>query len=92
MVPISRRVVVIGEGSFRQNIFLGGPPLSLFDMLLVTEGFKNLMFPLWFTLLGGSFVFLDTGPSILFLAFPLLGCFGLFMIGRVSSSFDDFGD
>jgi hypothetical protein len=31
----------------------------------------NLMFPLWFALLGGSFVFLDVGPSILFLVFTL---------------------
>ncbi len=39
------------------------------------------MFPSWFVLLVGSFVFLDMGPSILFLVFPLLfGCFGLFMI------------
>ncbi len=30
------------------------------------------MFPLWFALLGGSFVFLDMGPSILFLVFPFL--------------------
>jgi hypothetical protein len=29
------------------------------------------MFPLWFTFLGGSFVFLHMGPSILFLVFPL---------------------
>ncbi len=29
------------------------------------------MFPLWFTLLGGSFVFVDVGLSILFLVFPL---------------------
>jgi hypothetical protein len=28
------------------------------------------MFPLQFTLLGGSFVFLDVGPSILFFVFP----------------------
>jgi hypothetical protein len=26
-----------------------------------------LMFPLWFTFLGGFFVFLDVGTSILFL-------------------------
>jgi hypothetical protein len=44
------------------------------------------MFPLWFTLFGDSFVFLDVGPSILFLVFLFFGCFGLFMIGRVSSS------
>jgi len=47
------------------------------------------MFPLWFTLfLGGSFVFLDLGPSILFLVFSLLsflGCFGLYLIVKVSS-------
>ncbi len=44
------------------------------------------MFPLWFTCFGGSFVSLDIGPSILFFVFPLfLGCFGLFIIGRVSS-------
>jgi hypothetical protein len=43
---------------------------------------------LWFGLLGGSFVFLDMGPSILFLVFLFFfffGCFGLFMIGKVSS-------
>ncbi len=45
------------------------------------------MFPLWFALLGGSFVFLDVGPSILFPLFtPFFGCFGLFVIGRVSST------
>jgi uncharacterized membrane protein len=33
---------------------------------------RTLMFPLWFALLGGYFfVFLDVGPSILFLVFPL---------------------
>ncbi len=29
------------------------------------------MFPLWFTFLGGSFVFLDMGASNLFIVFPL---------------------
>jgi len=29
------------------------------------------MFPLWFVLLGGSFAFLDMGPFILFLVFPI---------------------
>jgi hypothetical protein len=28
------------------------------------------MFPLWLALLGGSFVFLDMGPSVLFFVFP----------------------
>jgi hypothetical protein len=31
----------------------------------------SFMFPLSFALLGGSFVFLDVGPFILFLVFPL---------------------
>jgi len=44
------------------------------------------MFPLWSALLGGSFVFLDVGPSFFSLYSPFLGCFGLFMIGRVSLS------
>jgi hypothetical protein len=33
----------------------------------------NFMFPLWFALLGGPFVFLDVGPSFSFLVFPLYG-------------------
>jgi hypothetical protein len=45
----------------------------------------NLMFPLWFALLGRSYVSLDVGPSTLFIIFPFFGCFGLFMIGKVSS-------
>jgi hypothetical protein len=41
------------------------------------------MLPLWSALLGGSFVFLDVSPSILFLVFALvLGALGYFMIGR----------
>jgi hypothetical protein len=43
------------------------------------------MFSLWSALLGGSFVFLDVGPSILFLVFLFFGCFDFFMICRVSS-------
>jgi hypothetical protein len=31
------------------------------------------MFHLWFTLLGGSFIFFDMDPSILFLVFPIFG-------------------
>jgi hypothetical protein len=43
------------------------------------------MFPLWFTFLGGSFVFLDMGPYFVPCIPPFFGCFGLFMTGRVSS-------
>jgi hypothetical protein len=43
------------------------------------------MFPLWFALLGGSFVFFDMGPSILFFVFTFFECFDLFVISKVSS-------
>jgi len=71
-------------GSFWLGIFLGRSPLSLFDMLLTIRkcegvwargggaaGFENLMFPLWFALLGDSFVFKNMSPFILFLVFSL---------------------
>jgi hypothetical protein len=46
--------------------------------------FRNLMFALWFTLLGGSFVFFDIGPSILFLIFAYFWwCFGSFMVAGI---------
>ncbi len=61
------------------------PSVSLFDMLLA-RGFRNLMFPLWFALLGGSFVFLVMGPCIP----PYLGALVYFTIGRVSSSSPSF--
>jgi hypothetical protein len=46
------------------------------------------MFALWFALLGGSFVFLDVGISILFFVFLFLGGggFGYFIVGKVSSN------
>jgi len=79
-------VVIVGEGSSRLNILSISSPLSLFDMFFVKGGgFKNLMFPLWLALLGGSFIFLHMGPSILFLVFPFGGGrFGSFVVGRVS--------
>ncbi len=45
-----RRVVAVGEGLSRLGILSGGPPLSLFDMLLATEGVQELdlvVCPLW---------------------------------------------
>ncbi len=58
----------MNEGSSRLGIISRGSPFFLFDMFFAKgEGFMNLIFPLWFALLGGSFVFLDMGPSILFL-------------------------
>jgi hypothetical protein len=88
MVSISRYAVAVGEGSSRQSIFSGCPTLSLFDMLLAREGFKNLMFPLWFALLW-VFCLLGHGS---FHFVPCIPLFWVLMISRVSSSFDDFGD
>jgi hypothetical protein len=36
---------------------------------------------------GGSFAFLGMGPFILFIVFPYFGCFGSYMVDKVSSSF-----
>jgi hypothetical protein len=67
--------VVMGEGLFRLHVLLGSPLLCSFDVFfMIGRGFGNLMFLLWFTFLGGSFVVLDLGPSIsMFLVFPFLG-------------------
>jgi hypothetical protein len=35
VVSILKHVVAIGKGSSKLGILIGGPPLSLFDMLLV---------------------------------------------------------
>jgi hypothetical protein len=46
------------------------------------------MFLMWFTFFGGSFVFLDVSPSILFIVFPLLlGALAFFLLAKVSSHF-----
>jgi hypothetical protein len=48
------------------------------------------MFLLWSALLGGSFVFLDVGPSILFLVFPLfLGALGILWLAGFYRVFED---
>jgi hypothetical protein len=60
----------------------------LYVMLLVTKrGFGNLMFPLWFTLLGDFFFTYWTWVlPFCSLYSPLFGHFGFFfLIGRVSS-------
>jgi len=38
VASILRRVVIIGEGSSRLGVLLGGSPISLFDMLLISGG------------------------------------------------------
>ncbi len=79
--------IVTSESSSKLGLLSGGHPLSLFDMLLATwvGGFRNSMFPMWFALLSGFFVFFDMGLSILFFVFTFFECFDLFVIGRVSS-------
>jgi hypothetical protein len=37
-ISILRRVVAVSEGSSMLGLLSGGPPLSLFDMLLLTRG------------------------------------------------------
>jgi hypothetical protein len=50
---------------------VGTNVLEVWVGMWIGNGNKQPMFPLWFTtFLGGSFVFLDVGPSILFLVFP----------------------
>jgi len=57
--------------TFYKKRILGLPPsfFLIWCAYCDWKGFGNLMFPLWFALLGGSFVFLDMGPSNLFLVF-----------------------
>ncbi len=89
-ISILRCAVAVGEGFSRPGLISEGPPLSLFDLLLANRsGSMNLMFPLsvgpltWFICLLGcrSFHFCSSySPPSFF------GCFGLFMVGRASSS------
>ncbi len=73
VVFILKHDVVVSEGSSKLCVLSRGPPLSLFNMLFMTRGGSRT----WCfdcgspSLLGGSFVFLDVGPSILFPIFPL---------------------
>jgi len=69
---VLRHVVAIGEGLFTLGVFSKGPPFSYY-VAHDKRGFGNLMFPLWFALLGGRFFSLGVSPSILFLVFPFWG-------------------
>jgi hypothetical protein len=85
MVSILKCDVTIGEGSFRLGVLSWGPPLSLFDMLLVPG--KGL--GTWCALCGSpsQVVFFCSWTWVLpfySLYSPLFGCFDLFMIRRVS--------
>jgi hypothetical protein len=72
-MSILRCVVAIDEGSSKLGVFLEGPPLSLFDVLLMTRGVQELHVPFvvhpllkWFIcLLGrGSFRYVPCFPLI----------------------------
>ncbi len=53
------------------------------------RGFRNLMFPLWFTLVSSSFVFLDVGLFNLFLVSPpFLGALVDLWLARFQRFFD----
>jgi len=60
-------VAVVGEGSFRLGVLSGGPPLSLFDMLLETArgggrgGVQQLDVPLVVHPIGWFFCLLGCG-------------------------------
>ncbi len=73
VVSILSRALVIGESSFRLGILLAGPQLSFLYASCYWRAFGNET--LWFALLVGSFIFLDVGPFILFLVFPLFWVF-----------------
>jgi len=59
MVYILKHVIVVSEGLSRLGVFLGGSPLSLFDILLTIRGVQELEVPLvvcplrWFICLLG---------------------------------------
>ncbi len=54
-----------------RSLFKRSSPFLIWYVSCNRKGLGNLMFLLWSALLGGSFVFLDAGPSILFLVFLL---------------------
>ncbi len=73
-ICILKHGIVVNEGLSRLSVFLGGSPLSLFNMLLTTRGGSrtwcspSMVCPLrWFICLFGC------GSSILFLASRFLG-------------------
>jgi len=70
-ISILRWVVVVDEGFFRLGILSDGPLFPYLICFLWQEGVWELDVPLWFALLGGSFVFLNMRCPILFLLFPL---------------------
>jgi len=64
----------------------GSSPFLIWYASCNRREFRNLMFPLWFTLLGGFYCLPGHGSFHFVPCFPppfFFGCFGLFMIGRV---------
>jgi hypothetical protein len=80
-----RHAIAIGEGLSRLGVLLGGPPLSLVDMLLSQlKGVQEHDVPLVVCPSqegGGSFVFLEMWVvPFRSLYSPFLGCFGFFFV------------
>jgi len=81
-ISILQCVVAVGEGSTRLSVLLGGPSFYYWICFLQPEGVWELdvlflVFPLFWVL----WFFYDWVPCIP----SFSGCFGVFMIGRVSS-------
>ncbi len=79
-----RRAIVVGEGFFKLGIVLKGPPLLLFVTFFTTRGglktWHSIPLLRWFFSSCWTWVF-----PFFSLYSPFFGCFGLFMIGKVSS-------
>jgi hypothetical protein len=89
---LKHAIVVIGESFSRLSVLSGGPPISLFDMLLATKrGFVEHDVPFVVYLLRWFLLFCKTCvlPFCSLYCIPpsFFGSFGLFIIGKVSSSF-----
>jgi hypothetical protein len=76
-VSILRHAVVISEGSSKLDVL--SKVLPFHYLICFSQHVWELDVALWLALFGGSFVFLDVGPSILFLVFPLFWVLWFFL-------------
>ncbi len=92
--PISRRAITINEGFSRLGVFSSVPPLSFYDMLLVTRGRGGRGLNIWLfpTPLISPPSFLAWTWVLSFCSFfsPSIGCFVLIKFNRVSSQIKGF--
>ncbi len=80
VVSILRHAVAIGEGSSKLALLSGGPPFSLFDMLLAIRGGSGTSCSICgspsYVVLSSSWTWILPFCS---LYSPFLGCFGSFL-------------